>query len=164
MADAPATGDEFEYLMGLRWYLRYPIAIALIAGSVAAFPWIASQKPEWVAWTLSGFGIVSALVIAYELGCLALVLAGIAVAWALAAWVVSVAPEGTSEWVWKAGIIAMAVIAYWWAEKSERRIKASEQSVTFLRSQVRELDTRIDFLHEELHRRAPNPRWHDSDN
>ena len=159
--DHPSRDDDLTYLMGMRWYFRYPIAAALIAGSIAVFPWITDHKPEWIAWLISGSGVLMALVIAKELGCLVLVLACFGIIWALGKWAESVAPVGAGAWFNKAALVAVGIYAWWWMDKAQRQLKDQESSIAWLRSDAKELNSRIDFLHEELRRRAPDPRWHD---
>lgn len=63
------------------WYWRYPGGVAIGAAALALAIAIQGNKPEWMVWGVIGIGLLTALSVMYELGCLAIVAAFVGGLW-----------------------------------------------------------------------------------
>lgn len=132
------------------WYWRYPASAALVGGAVWLV--ISGKWSDVTALVIISAALLLALSIAFELGCLVIVLACAWAIWAATEWML---PDFDIPVKWQIGIaFAAAIYGVFLAKSATDRVGEHQKTINELNSRLHRIDEEwrasLDALHYRL--------------
>lgn len=132
------------------WYWRYPSAAAVVG--LATWMVVSGRLPDVTQLVIIGAALFLALSIAYELGCLVVLLA---CAWAIWAGAELLLPDFDIPVKWQIGIaFAAAIYGVFLAKSATNRVGEHQKTINDLNFRLRRIDEEwrasLDALHDRL--------------
>jgi hypothetical protein len=142
------------------WWLRYPASIAVAALGT----WLATRaRSEGMQWLVGGLTALFALMLAYEIGCLALIAAFVWVVYALSSFYEAEAPAAVQSFVKFAAIAVACGYAVKWVLELLEKLNSLERHVEELTRAKSYYGDRLDWLEERERERQSaeyrEPQW-----
>ncbi len=149
------TRDEsgrLAFLMEWPWYWRYPSGVAIAAGTVLLALSMEGQKPDWLLWGIVVGGVLTALAVMYEFGCLAMVVALFGGIWLIAD---AYFPDVRIPLRLELGLVAAGACYAWYKgnqalELAEKNRKSIEMMWQRLNSIDESMEAATGRLHAEM--------------
>ena len=146
------SDGNLAFLTAWPWYWRYPCAIAIASAGLWFAIYMMPGASEWARLGVGGVALFFALAIAYELGCLVMVVAFFSIIWILSD---ALIPDFKLSVPAQIGIVAAGAFYAWHVGKNaldksdaqQRQIDGTWQRVM---SESERLEENVEALHERI--------------